>query len=268
MDRINIKFYDSLNKLLKKDKRDKELSLELKLRQSVKDLIEAQWIPHTEVGTIIIDGKKEEFSFILKDGQEIEVYPAFNDVEEPKFQNLINYPKKFILDVHLGRLAKYLRIFGIDTLYQNYYSDEEIVETALKEGRVILTRDRGILKRRVVRYGYLIKSNESKEQLREIFLNFDLLPEIKPFLRCISCNGIVERVDKEEIIEELEPLTRKYYNEFFKCTMCKKIYWKGGHWERMEEFADDFLNKFLYSLRNYKKNGPMEKYNKEDLWKN
>ncbi|MCS5422541.1 MULTISPECIES: Mut7-C RNAse domain-containing protein [Psychrilyobacter] len=264
MDRINIKFYDSLNKLLKKDKRGKKLSLELKLRQSVKDLIEAQGIPHTEVGMIIIDGKKEEFSFILKDGQEIEVYPAFNHVEEPKFQNLINYPKKFILDVHLGRLAKYLRIFGIDTLYQNYYSDKEIVETALKEGRVILTRDRGILKRRVVRYGYLIKSNDSKEQLREIFLNFHLLPEIKPFLRCISCNGILERVSKGEIMEELEPLTRKYYNEFLRCTMCKKIYWKGGHMERMEEFAD----KFLCSLRHYKKNGPMEKYNKEDIWKN
>jgi len=252
MDRINIKFYDSLNKLLKKERRDKELSLELKLRQSAKDLIEALGVPHTEVGMIVIDGKREEFSFILKDGQKIEVYPAFNDVEEPKFQNLINYPKKFILDVHLGRLAKYLRIFGIDTLYENYYSDEEIVKIALKEGRVILTRDRGILKRRVVRYGYLVKSNESKEQLREIFLNFDLLPKIKPFFRCISCNGIVERVDKEEIIEELEPLTRKYYNEFFRCTMCKKIYWKGGHWERMEEFTVDFLNK----------------YNKGDIWKN
>ena len=214
MGRINIKFNDSLNKLLKKDKRDCELSLELKLRQSVKDLIEAQGIPHTEVGMIVIDGKREEF------------------------------------------------------LYQNYYSNEEIVERALTEGRVILTRDRGILKRRVVRYGYLIKSNDSKEQLREIFLNFDLLPEIKPFLRCISCNGIVERVDKKEIIEELEPLTRKYYNEFFRCTMCKKIYWKGGHRERVEEFVDDFLNKFFCSLGNYKKNGSMEKYNKGDLWKN
>ncbi|UUV19278.1 Mut7-C ubiquitin/RNAse domain-containing protein [Fusobacteria bacterium ZRK30] len=268
MGRINIKFYSSLNKLLKKGRRDKELSLELKLRQSVKDLIEAQGIPHTEVGMILIDSKREESSYILKDGQKIEVYPAFNDIEEAKFQNLINYPKKFILDVHLGRLAKYLRIFGIDTLYENYYSDEEIVKTALKEGRVILTRDRGILKRRVVKYGYLIKSNESKEQLREIFLNFDILPKIKPFLRCISCNGILEKADKEEIIEELEPLTRKYYNEFFRCTICKKIYWKGGHRERMEEFANDFLKQFLYSLRDYKKNELLDKYNKGDLWKN
>ncbi len=144
MDRINIKFYGSLNKLLKKEKRDKKLSLRLKLKQSVKDLIEAQGIPHTEVGEIVIDGKREEFSFILKNGQEIEVYPAFNDMEEPKIPNLGNYLKNFILDVHLGRLAKYLRIFGIDTLYQNYYSNQEIVEIALKEGRIILTRDRGI----------------------------------------------------------------------------------------------------------------------------
>lgn len=245
MDRINIKFYGSLNKLLKKEKRDKKNSLKLKLKQSVKDLIEAQGIPHTEVGVIVIDGKREKFSFILKNGQEIEVYPAFNDVEEPKFQNLGNYPKKFILDVHLGRLAKYLRIFGIDTLYQNYYSDQEIVEIALKEGRMILTRDRGILKRRVVKYGYLIKSDDSKEQLREVFLNFDLLPDIKPFLRCISCNGILEKVDKEEIIEDLEPLTRKYYNEFFRCTGCKKVYWNGGQRKRMGEFIDNFLNEML-----------------------
>ncbi len=250
MDRINIKFYNSLNKLLKKERRNKELSLELKLGQSVKDLIEAQGIPHTEVGVIVIDGKRVKSSYILKDGQKIEVYPAFNDLDEPKFQNFRNYPKKFILDVHLGKLAKYLRIFGIDTLYENYYSDEEIVKTALKEGRVILTRDRGILKRRVVKYGYLIKSDKSKEQLREIFLNFDLLPEIKPFFRCISCNGILEEVNKEEIIGDLEPLTRKYYSEFFRCTVCKKNYWNGGHRERMEEFVDDFLKEFLNSLRN------------------
>lgn len=268
MDRINIKFYSSLNKLLKKGRRDKELSLELKLRQSVKDLIEAQGIPHTEIGLIIIDGKREESSYILKDGQKVEVYPAFNDIKEPKFQNMIEYPKKFILDVHLGKLAKYLRIFGIDTLYENYYSDEEIVETALKEGRVVLTRDRGVLKRKAVKYGYLIKSDESKEQLREIFLNFDLLPNVKPFFRCISCNGVLEKVDKEDVIDELEPLTRKYYNEFFRCTTCKKIYWKGGHRERMEEFADSFLKEFLYSLGKYKKDGLLNKYNEGDLWKN
>jgi len=253
MDRINIKFYSSLNKLIKKGRKDKELSLELKLRQSVKDLIEAQGIPHTEVGLIIIDGKREEPSYILKDGQKVEVYPAFSDIKEPKFQNMIMYPKKFILDVHLGKLAKYLRIFGIDTLYENYYSDEEIVETALKEGRVVLTRDRGVLKRKAVKYGYLIKSDKSKEQLREIFLNFDLLPNVKPFFRCISCNGILEKVDKEDVMDELEPLTKKYYNEFFRCTTCKKIYWKGGHRERMEEFADDFLKEFLCSLGKYKK---------------
>ena len=151
-------------------------------------------------------------------------------------------PKRFILDVHLGILAKYMRALGIDTLYENYYSDEDIVEIALSEGRTILTRDRGILKRKAVKYGYLVKSSKSKRQLKEVFINFDLLSSTLPFSRCMRCNGLLKPVAKKDLVNELDPLTEKYYNEFFRCSSCENLYWKGGHWERMRLFIDEFFN--------------------------
>lgn len=239
---VKITFYGYLNNLLPKGRRNKATYGELKDARSIKDLIEAMGIPHTEVGRILVDGKVNPISEQLRGGEDIHVYPAFIDIDNPSEEvTPPSMPKRFILDVHLGTLAKYMRALGIDTLYENYYSDEEIVETALREGRTILTRDRGILKRRSVEYGYLVKSNRSREQLMEVFINFDLLPSVQTFSRCLRCNGSLEAVEKEDIDHELDPLTRKFYHDFFRCTSCKGLYWKGGHWERMKVFIDEFL---------------------------
>ncbi len=239
---VKITFHGYLNKLLPRGKRDKILKGELKDARSIKDLIEAMGIPHTEVGRILVDGCTNPISAQLRGGEEIQVYPAFIDMDNPS-EGLTPppMPRRFILDVHLGTLAKYMRALGIDTLYENYYSDEEIVEVALREGRTILTRDRGILKRKNVEYGYLIKSNRSREQLTEVFINFDLLPCVRSFSRCLRCNGSLNEIDKKEIAHELDPLTEKFYNEFFRCTSCNSLYWRGGHWERMKVFIEDFL---------------------------
>ena len=242
MRKVSVTFYGYLNKLLPRDRRDKPIYGELKDSRSIKDLIEAMGIPHTEVGRILVGGSTSPISAQLMGGEDIHIYPAFIDLDQPLGETTPPpMPKKFILDVHLGTLAKYMRALGIDTLYENYYSDEEIVETALREGRTILTRDRGILKRRSVKDGYLVKSNKSREQLMEIFINFDLLPSVDIFSRCLRCNGPLEEVAKKEIDHELDPLTRKFYHEFFRCTSCRGLYWKGGHWERMSLFIHDFL---------------------------
>lgn len=239
---VTITFHGYLNKLLPREKRGRTLNGELKDARSIKDLIEAIGIPHTEVGRILVDGCTTPISAQLRGGEEIQVYPAFIDINNP-IEEITPppMPRRFILDVHLGTLAKYMRALGIDTLYENYYSDEEIVETALREGRTILTRDRGILKRKSVEYGYLVKSNRSREQLMEIFINFDLLSSIQTFSRCLRCNGSLKEVDKREVTHELDPLTEKFYNDFFRCTSCNSLYWKGGHWERMKIFIDNFL---------------------------
>lgn len=139
----------------------------------------------------------------------------------------------FILDVHLGKLAKLLRMLGFDTLYKNNFTDAEIIKISSKENRIILTRDRGILKNKAVTHGYWLKSVKPIEQAREIINRFDLVPQIKPFQRCIICNGIIEIVDKKSVMTHLPIKTASVYNEFYKCMNCSKIYWKGSHYNRM-----------------------------------
>lgn len=145
-------------------------------------------------------------------------------------------PIRFILDVHLGKLARWLRLLGFDTLYRNDLDDPEIVEIAATEGRTILTRDGGIMKRRAATRGYLVQSTVPQEQLREVLDYYQLREQIQPFHRCLVCNGLLESVDKAMILEQLEPKTIRYYDTFFQCNECGKIYWQGTHYERMQEF--------------------------------
>ncbi|MCD4665142.1 MAG: Mut7-C RNAse domain-containing protein, partial [Bacteroidales bacterium] len=142
---------------------------------------------------------------------------------------------KFILDVHLGKLARYLRMLGFDSLYENNYSDQQIIEISVKEKRIILTRDLGILKNSTVTHGYWLRSQNPKKQLSEVVNRLDLADNIKPLYRCMKCNGIIEKVDKNDIINQLQPKTKKYFNEFFRCSQCKKVYWKGSHYEKMKK---------------------------------
>lgn len=145
-------------------------------------------------------------------------------------------PIRFILDVHLGKLARWLRLLGFDTLYRNDLDDPEIVEIAAMEGRTILTRDGGIMKRRAATRGYLVQSTVPQEQLREVLDYYQLQEQIQPFHRCLVCNGLLVHVEKSKILELLEPKTIRYYDTFFQCAECGKIYWRGTHYERMQGF--------------------------------
>jgi len=149
--------------------------------------------------------------------------------------------RKFIADVHLGRLAKYLRLCGFDTLYGMSLADREIIDLSFKENRIILSRDKELLQNRHVIQSYRIMSAEPVEQLKEVLNRFDLINNLHPFTRCMICNGEVARVIKEEIDQALQPKTRNYYNEFKKCISCGKIYWEGSHYERMKKFVDSLV---------------------------
>jgi len=247
MKTVTIRFYGSLNKLIPKNK-EQWLTCPLRDSRSVKDVVESLGIPHTEIGRVLVDGGGVSSSRNLLPGEKVEIFPAFIDVEEV-IQGITppSMPCKFILDVHLGTLAKYLRALGIDTLYDSSYEDEEIASISLRENRTILTRDRGILKRKEVVNGYLIRSQKTMIQLKEVFINFP--PEVKVFSRCMKCNGMLVSVSKAEILHTLAPLTRNYYNEFYRCSSCETIYWKGGHWERMNRSLETFLS----DLEEYKK---------------
>ena len=197
-----------------------------------------------EIGAdlILVNGKSVNFSYHLSHDDYVSVYPVFESLDISQATHLRAVPlrvPKFVLDVHLGKLTKKLRMLGFDSLYRNDYADAELVHVAAAEERIILTRDIGPLKIGEVERGYWIRSQLYKDQLIEVLDRFDLYYSIRPFYRCMICNGIIKGVPEEEVIEELQPLTRKYYHEFFRCTSCKTVYWKGSHYQRMIRYISE-----------------------------
>lgn len=199
---VSFRFYDELNDFLPKEKRKKTFSYNFRYNQSAKDAIEALGIPHAEVDLILVNGNSVDFSYVLKNGDYVSVYPVFESLDISLVSRLRNAPLrqvKFILDVHLGKLCKYLQILGFDTYYRNDLEDSEIVSISVNENRIILTRDIGILKNGKVTHGYWVRSQNSRQQLWEVIHRFDLENILQPFYRCISCNGLIHPVEKEKI---------------------------------------------------------------------
>jgi len=234
------RFYEELNDFLPSDKKKVEFVRSFNGNPSIKDIIEAMGVPHVEVDLILVNGISVDFKYILQDNDRVSVYPVFETLGINKVTHL--RPKAlrnptFILDVHLGKLAKYLRMLGFDTLYRNDNDDPEIIRISLDEHRIILTRDIGLLKVKTVTHAYFVRDQHPKEQLAEVLKHFDMVQDIHPFNRCVKCNGQLESVDKDKIIHQLEPLTIKYFNEFYKCADCNSIFWKGSHYDHMQEFV-------------------------------
>ncbi|MET4694381.1 Mut7-C RNAse domain-containing protein [Endozoicomonas lisbonensis] len=212
---------------------------------SVKDAIEAQQVPHTEVDLILIDGQSSSFDQQISGGERVSVYPVFERLDLGSLQKLRPAPlrnPRFIADVHLGKLTRYLRILGLDTLYRNDFEDEEIVEIALKESRIILTRDLGILKYRRVTHGYWFRNTQPRLQLKELILALQLETQLKPFTRCSLCNDIIKPVAAEQVRHQLQEETRLYYSEFFQCHSCQQIYWKGSHYDKLKTWLEGHLS--------------------------
>lgn len=239
------RFYNELNDFLPLDKKKVSFTHSFGGTPSVKDVIEAIGAPHVEVNLIRVNGQAVDFTYRLKNNDMVSVYPA-SEILEPSdgspLQKNTGKEVKFILDVHLGKLAKYLRMCGFDTAYQNDYDDKKIIQISLRENRVILTRDIGLLKIKSVSDGYFIRQQNSKAQLTEVLKRFDLYQAVNPFSRCIKCNGKLERIEKEKIIQELEPLTQKHFNVFFRCTHCQSVFWEGSHFDHMSSFINAIKN--------------------------
>jgi len=239
MHKIQIRFYEELSDFLPEEKKKKRFTHYYIDRTSVKDLIESFGVPHTEVDLILVNGKSVGFKYKINDGDDISVYPDFESLDISEVQHLRAKPlrkPKFVADVHLGRLTRYLRMMGFDVYYRNDLEDNEIVDISLKEKRTILTKDLGILKRNEVTHGYWIRSTKLEEQVKEALKRFDLQKEIKEFSRCIECNELLKPVKKEMIIKQLPPKVAQSQNEFFHCPSCNKVYWKGTHYQRMLTF--------------------------------
>lgn len=139
---------------------------------------------------------------------------------------------KFIADVHLGKLARSLRLLGFDTVYKNDYSNSQLLQISRQENRVLLSRNVSLQKHTEIE-SFAITSEDPLQQLKQVIDHFNLRDQFNPFSRCIVCNGILEPVAKEHVQQLLEKNTAQYFNEFRQCDHCKRIYWKGSHYERM-----------------------------------
>lgn len=238
----HFRFYAELNDFLPLSKRQKTFPYRFKGNPSIKDPIEAIGVPHTEVELIIVNGVSVGFDYRLQDSDHVSVYPMFESIDISPIIRLREKSLRkiaFILDVHLGKLARMLRMLGFDTEYRNDYHDTEIIRRSLTENRITITRDRRLLHTKTITHGYCIRSNNPKEQLREMLNRFDLYDQVKPFQRCMMCNTILEKVEKSKILYRLEPKTILYYDKFYHCPGCKKIYWKGSHYVKLKEQLEE-----------------------------
>ena len=241
---ISIRFYAELNDFLPRRCRQVEFTHPLGERASVKHVVETLGVPHTEVDLILVDGESVDFSHRVSDGERISVYPVFESFDVGSLVRVRPRPlrePRFVLDVHLGKLAGSLRMLGFDALYRNDYRDEDLADTSQQERRILLTRDRGLLKRSAVTHGYLLRESDPTAQLAEVIRRFDLAHAIAAFTRCIRCNGLLDRVAKDAIEHRLLPKTRRYYEEFAICRDCGRIYWKGSHYQDMQRRLERLL---------------------------
>ena len=237
MARAVFRFYEELNDFLPPERRKTPFAHEFDRRASIKDMIEALGVPHPEVELILANGRSVGFDHPVRDGDRIAVFPVFESFDVSELLKVRSVPLRalrFVLDGHLGTLARYLRLCGFDSLYRNDYGDDELAAISATDDRILLTRDRDVLKRRIVTHGYWIRSDAPRDQLAEVFRRFDLPGAAAPFTRCARCNGPLRDVAKAEIEHRLEPLTRRYYDAFRICTGCGRVYWRGTHIERME----------------------------------
>jgi hypothetical protein len=240
------RFYEELNDFLAPARRKQEFTVPCARAATTKHMIEALGVPHTEVELILVNGESADFSRQLEDGDRVAVYPRFEAMDVTPLLRVREYPlrnPRFVADSHLGGLAHMLRMLGFDTLYDNHFhDDEEIVAIAERDGRIVLTRDRELLKRRAVTHGCYVHAMKSEEQLREIVERLDLARSARPFTLCLHCNAPLRPVDKASVFDRLPPKVQVHYDHFSTCDVCGRVYWEGSHWRNMRRVLDGVLS--------------------------
>jgi uncharacterized protein with PIN domain len=235
------RFYAELNDHLAPEQRYRTLERTLDVPASVKDGIESFGVPHTEVELVLVNGESSAFARIVEDGDRVAVYPVFESFDVTSELRVRADPLrdlKFVLDVHLGRLAAYLRMLGFDTAYRNCASDPELVRTSADQQRILLTRDRGLLKHSAVTRGYWLRETDSRLQTAEVVGRFDLARGFRPFTRCMACNEMLRVASREEVSGRILPAVAERYTEFRDCPACRRVYWQGSHYLRMQHWIE------------------------------
>jgi uncharacterized protein with PIN domain len=235
---VRLRFYGDLVFFLRSGK---PIERQLTERASIKDVIEACGVPHPEVDLIVLNGRPTDFAEVIGTDAKLHVYPTtwerFTLFPENRIQSA--RIQQFVADGHLGKLVRDLRLLGIDVLYERDAQDRQLLDLAGADNRALLTRDRRLLMHAVLRHGYYLRSQNPFEQTIEVLRRFALASTLDPFTRCLACNAPLEHVDKAEVFDRLEPLTKIYYERFRRCPGCGQIYWQGSHFDRLRGRVED-----------------------------
>ena len=230
--RASIRFTGELEDHLAPGLRGRPLEKAFHAPGSVKDFFESFGVPHTEVGSVLVNGVTADFGQLVTDGDVVEVRPV---------DGFMNGGAGFVLDVHLGRLAAFVRMLGFDAVYRSCFQDAELARISARESRVLLTRDRGLLMRNEVALGYWLRSTDSRLQTAEVVRRFGLAASVRPWTRCMACNAPLQRVAKADVIGRIPPRTAECHEEFSECSGCGRVYWKGSHYERMQRWVEELV---------------------------
>ncbi len=245
MKRVFVRFYAELNDFLPPARRTRTLPYSFYVPPAVKDVIESFGVPHTEVDLVIVNGRSVGFDHLVEDGDRVAVYPVFESIDirpELKVRPEPLRQTRFVLDTHLGRLAAYLRMLGFDTLYSNRMTDDELARLSRRQRRILLTRDRGLLKRSEVTHAHYIRETEPRAQLLEVVMRYDLAGSVAPFTRCLSCNSLLVPLEKSSLPDTLPQNLRQLHNSFWRCPGCGRLFWPGSHHRRMRQLMTAVLN--------------------------
>jgi uncharacterized protein len=225
-------FHGELTALLPPEQRGGTVARDCARAATIKHAVESLGVPHTEVGRLTVDGRPATLSRIVREGEVIEVFP--HEVADIFPES----PPRFIADAHLGGLARLLRMLGVDTLFENPWDDSGIVEVALRERRIVLTRDRELLKRRDVLRGCFVRALKPRMQLDEVVMRYALAPHFRPFTLCLHCNLPLAPAAPDDVAGQVPQGILERYVEFVQCPGCRRVYWQGSHWARMREMLE------------------------------
>jgi len=228
------RFHHELNDFLLTQRRECEFSVPCARNATTKHMIEALGVPHTEVGLVTVQGQVAGLNQLLHDGDHVAVYPQSGLPDTTQ-------EKRFIADAHLGGLARLLRIAGFDTLYRNDFQDREIADIALREHRIVLTRDRALLMLRDISRGCYVHALKPERQLVEIMARLALSNSLHPFSLCLECNAPLQAIAKSQVRQQLPTLVQTSHDHFAHCTQCGRVYWQGSHWQRMQHVLDEAI---------------------------
>ncbi|MDX1376695.1 MAG: Mut7-C RNAse domain-containing protein [Burkholderiales bacterium] len=222
-----LSFDRALERFLAPKQRGAPVAVEIDRARSAKDAIESLGVPHTEVGRVAIDGDAAALDALLTGGERVEV-AAYPDDAAPAGET-----PRFVADVHLGKLARHLRLAGFDCLWSPDWDDGALVDAAVAQDRIVLTRDKGVLRRRAVARGRFVRAIDSEAQLAEVVRAFGLRARLRPFSRCRECNVPLEDVAKRDVEAMLPEKVRALHARFRRCPGCGRVYWEGTHFERL-----------------------------------